>query len=106
MSQMRSPKRLLDYCCAYVAEKINLSASDLYILYGHTPYEMVTGDTPDISEYTDYEWYQPLWYYDHVGFPNQRRNMGRWLGVAHEIGQDLWYWILTERGLVIGHTTV
>ena len=60
MSRMRSPNRFWDYCCAYVAEKRNLTASDLYILHGRTPYEMVTGDTPDISEYTDYEWYQPL----------------------------------------------
>jgi len=28
------------------------------------PYEILTGQTPDIFEYLDYGWYDNLWYYD------------------------------------------
>ena len=106
MSHTRTHKRLWDCCCTYVAEKRKLTASDLYILHGCTLHEMVTSDTSDISEYADYEWYQPLWDYDDIGFPGKWRNIVRWLGVAHRVGQALCYWILTSRGHVIARMIV
>jgi hypothetical protein len=76
------------------------------VLHGRTLHEMVTGNTPDISEYTDFDWYAPLWYYEDNPFPATRRILGRWLGVAHRVGQALCYWILTNTGQVIARTTV
>ena len=56
----------------------------LYNLNGRTPYEIVTGGTPEISEYLDYGWYDNLWYYDQeAAFPNDQRKLGKWLGVTH-----------------------
>jgi hypothetical protein len=32
--------------------------------------------------------------------------VGRWLGIAHRIGSDMTYWILTKGGKVIARSTV
>ena len=67
----------------------------------------MTGDTPDISEWIEYDWYQPVWYHNPGDFPvNEPENLGRWLGVSHRIGQALCYWILPASGEPIARTTV
>jgi hypothetical protein len=67
---------------------------------------MVTGRTPDISEYVDFQWYDLLWYYDQEDFPEDRHRLGRWLGVAHRVGQACCYYILPESGEPIVRSTV
>jgi hypothetical protein len=67
---------------------------------------MVTGRTPDISEYVEFAWYELLWYYDHDDFPEDRRRLGRWLGVAHRVGQACCYYILPHSGEPIVRSTV
>jgi hypothetical protein len=67
---------------------------------------MVTGNTPDITEYTEFSWYEPIYYYDDLPFPEAKRNIARWLGVAHRVGQALCYWVLTSNGQVIARTTI
>jgi hypothetical protein len=37
---------------------------------------------------------------------NEQARIGRWLGIAHRIGSDMTYWILTEAGHVIARSTV
>jgi len=107
MQRTRAPKRLWDYCTVYQCELRNLIAHPHYSLNNRTPYEMVTGRTPDISEYLDYGWYDTLWYYDQeANFPNERRKLGKWLGVAHRVGQALCYYILNENAQVIVRSTV
>jgi hypothetical protein len=51
MKRTNTPKRLWDFCASYVAEIRSLTAQPLYSLHGRTPHELVTGNTPDISEY-------------------------------------------------------
>ncbi len=52
----------------------------MFVLDGCTPYEHMTGNTPDISEYTDYEWYQSFWYLDQeASFPDDKRKLAKWL---------------------------
>jgi hypothetical protein len=63
MSRTRSPKRLWDYCMVYVTDLRNRLALSLPQLNGRTPYEVLTGNTPNISEYLEFEWYQPIWIY-------------------------------------------
>ncbi len=51
MVSTKTPIKLWGYCLVYAAAEIrSLTANDSYILHGRTPYEMVTGCTPDISE--------------------------------------------------------
>jgi hypothetical protein len=106
MSRTRSPKRLWDFCAIYVTDLRNRLAIPLYQLHGRTPYEVLTGNTPDISEYLEFEWYQPVWILTPSAFPEHKRTIGRWLGVAHRIGQALCYWVLPPSGTPIARTTV
>lgn len=64
MAKTKAPKRLWDYCMTYQCELCNLIAYPQFNLQGHTPYEMVTGQIPDISEYLGFAWYDDFWYYD------------------------------------------
>jgi len=67
----------------------------------------VTGRTPDILEYLDYAWYETVWYYDQeAGFPEPRRNLAKWLGVAHQVGQALCYYLLPASGRPLVCSTV
>ncbi|MFN9979156.1 MAG: hypothetical protein ACK53Y_04545, partial [bacterium] len=96
-----------DFCATYQAKIRNLTAHPLYALQGRTPHELVTGNTPDISEYTDYQWYQTIWYLDQdASFPEDKRKLAKWLGVAHRVGQALCYYILTSNGKVLVHSSV
>ncbi len=85
----------------------NLTAHPHYNLQGRTPYELVTGNTPDISEYTDFAWYDNVWYFDQeAAFPENRRKLAKWLGVAHRVGQALCYYLLPSSGKPIVRSTV
>ncbi len=70
--------------------------------------KIVTGETPDISEWIDFEFYDRVWYYDQkkIEIDGSGRRLARWLGVAHQVGSDLCYWLLLQSGKVIAHTTV
>jgi hypothetical protein len=106
MQQTQCPLRLWDLCASYVAEIRNLTAQPLYSLHGRTPFELVTGNTPDISEYIAFKWYQPVWYHDNSTFPEPTRHIARWIGVAHKVGQAMCFWILPNSGVPIARTTL
>jgi hypothetical protein len=107
LTKTGAPKRLWDYCTVYQCEIRNLIAHPHFKLQGRTPYEIVVGRTPDISEYLDYQWYQTVWYYDQEAqFPEDRRKLGKWIGVAHRVGQALCYYILPESSHPIVRSTV
>ena len=107
LDKMQAPRRLWDYCIIYQYELRNLIAHPYFKLHGRTPYKIITGYTPDISEYLDYSWYQTIWYYDEqANFPEPRRRLAKWLGVAHRVGQALCFYILPESGITIVHSTI
>jgi hypothetical protein len=56
---------------------------------GRTPLEQVTGETPDISEYLGFSFYDWVWYRDNAGVGDNM--FGRWLGVSHHIGNLMSY---------------
>jgi len=63
------PKRLWDYGLTWMSEINNHTA------WGPdycTPYEDITGNTPDISEWLDFDFYDWCWY---------------WHGPTHELTQ-------------------
>jgi hypothetical protein len=37
---------------------------------------------------------------------DKQAKLGRWIGIAHQVGCDMTYWILTETGKVIARSTV
>ena len=79
----KASRRLWDFLVVYVAEIRSRTAHPSFDLHGRTPYKVITGNTPDITEWLEYEWYQPIWYLDPGAFPGDPLKIGRWLGVAH-----------------------
>ena len=107
-SRMRSnqvPSRLWDYGLVYIAEIQSILARGADQRPG---IERLTGDTIDISEWLDFDFYDRVWYWDQkkMDMTEEQAKIGRWLGIAHRIGSDMTYWILTESGKVIARSTV
>ena len=75
---------------------------------GRTPIEAVTGETPDFSDYTDFDFYDLVWYHTgkHPSISKDRRELGRWMVVAHRVGSNMSYWIIPISGQSIAETTV
>ena len=71
---------------------------------GGVPLENITGKTEDISYYLDFGFYDRVQFYENSG-PG-KRGLGRWLGVSHRTGGDMFYWILKANGYVISQTTM
>jgi len=74
-----------------------------------SPLKKLTGETPDISEFTKFDFYEFVIYYD----PNDsgedgkaRRKLARWLGPAKSVGQALCYYLLKPNGCFIARSTV
>ena len=72
---------------------------------GIVPLERLTGDTIDISDWIDFEFWDSCWYWDPAGGDNKRK-IGRWLGVSHNVGSALCYYVVTSQGNVISRTSV
>ncbi len=69
---------------------------------------MLTGHTPDISEYCDFDFYDLVWYWrsPHPSMAEHDRELARWIGVAHRYGWDMCYWLMPISGTPIVTTTV
>ena len=106
MDTHKVPSRLWDYAQGHAVEVHNHTARKC--LNWLTPYECETGDTPDCSHLLYFDFYEPVWYWDNpkAKFPIQKRKLGRWLGVARNVGQALCYYILVNNGEVITRSTV
>ena len=66
MLKQRVPNRLWDYGICWVCEIMQHTASNSGCLQGRTPLEQLMGDTPDISEYLDFSFYDWCWYNDNA----------------------------------------
>jgi hypothetical protein len=106
MHRAQTPVVLWDFCCQYMIELRNRLARPLQQLNGRTPYELIIGNTPDISEFLEFCWYQPIWYYESNTFPQENRLLGHWIGIAHRVGQAMCYWVLPSSGVPIPRTTI
>jgi hypothetical protein len=105
MRQNQVPSRLWDYGLVYIAEVQSLlgRGSD-----NRPGIEKIMGQTVDISEWLDFDFYERVWYWDQkkMDMSSEQARLGRWLGIAHRIGSDMTYWILTEGGTVIARSTI
>lgn len=97
--EMPQDRRLWDYGIKWVCEIMQRTSSDAGNLKGRTSLEQITGDTPDISEYLDFRFYDRVWYNNNAGLGETK--LGRWLGVAHRYGSLMNYWILQQNGTII-----
>ena len=81
MTLTETPRRLWDYCLEYCADVNNILPHPFPVLQGRTSLELMMGHTPDISEYSEFGWYDPIYYFDSNAFPDGQEKIGRWLGV-------------------------
>ena len=105
MADLQVPKRLWDYGLVYEAGILSRVARGQD---GRTGLERLAGNTPDISEWLDFAFFDVVWYHDNSkgDTTDEQPHLGHWLGIAHRIGSDLCYWVLTKAGKVIARTTV
>jgi hypothetical protein len=105
MTERQVPKQLWDYGLVYISEILSIIARPST---GRPGMEEIKGQTIDISEWLDFSFYDLVWYWNEqkTDMTEDQRLLGHWLGIAHRIGSDLTYWILTQSGKVIARSTV
>ena len=104
MIRKRVPKELWDYGLCWVSEVSSLTHTSAGSLNGCIPIAEVTGETPDISEYLDFGFYDYVWFKDNAGL--SPKEPGRWLGVSSRVGRSMCYWILNQNGKVVSRSSV
>jgi hypothetical protein len=81
------PKRLWDDCMELESFIRSHTALDIWQLQGQVPQTFMTGQTADISQFYELEWYEWCFYHDSaIKFPNNKFRLGRWLGPAIDVG--------------------
>ena len=104
MTKKYVPKRLWDYRLRWVVEIMQRTASDASTLHGRMGLEKATVETPEISEYIDFGFYDPCWYKENASMGETK--MGRWLGVSHKTRSLMSFWVLTPSCRVVSRTSV
>jgi Reverse transcriptase (RNA-dependent DNA polymerase) len=105
MSWQQVPHRLWDYVSKYAADVCSCLA--LPMNNHRSGVEIITGNTPDISQFLYFDFYQVVHYLDELSpFPQDKEQLGRWLGPAHSTGQALCYWVINTNGNVLAQSTV
>jgi len=95
MDRTRSPDEFWALCAKYVTYIVNRMAHP--DLQNRTPYEKCHGYTPDISASLHFGFYDPVYYIDSdAHFPSTRESLGRFVGLAENIGDALTYLIFDE----------
>eukprot|EP00804_Cyclotella_cryptica_P006136 CCRYP_018441-RA/>CCRYP_018441-RA protein AED:0.26 eAED:0.26 QI:0/0/0/1/0.25/0.4/5/0/619 len=75
---------------------------------GYTGYEEVTGHTPDISEFLDFDFWDFDWYWPgvHPSISEHDRRLLRWASVSSPVASNMCYWIIPVIGNPDADTTV
>ena len=89
------PRDLWSYGILYVSKIMQIMASFATDLQGRTPLEALTGETPDISQYLDFGFYDWVWFKEDAGLGETK--LGRFLGVSHHIGSLMNYWVFASK---------
>ena len=73
---------------------------------GRPTLEKVTVNTINLSEYVDFDFYYPVWYWDTLSGEKGEALPGIWLGISQKVGAGMCYWVFNEQGNVISLSTV
>ena len=66
-------------------------------LQGRTPHEHIMGEKAEITELVHLFWYGLVHYWSQHSFPDVKECLGRFLGIAHNVGSAMWYYIVTSQ---------
>lgn len=95
---------LWDYILDDTVETMSVTANSSHYAKGRMPLELITGKTPDISEYLDFQMYEWVMFCTNAGLgPSE---IGRWLGISHCIGPLMTYWVLPKSRIPISTDSV
>ena len=98
----RSPATLWDHCIELESILRSNTATYHPELNGQVPETIMKGQTADISNLAEYEWYDWVVYWKKTAdYPEFKECYGRWLGPAIDIGYSMTAKILQENGHVI-----
>ena len=100
----KGPAASLDFALRWICETGNVTVTSSHYAQGRTPLEIITGETPDISELFDFGFYDWVTFKSNGGVGGAE--IGRWLGVSHQVGPLMSYWILPKSRILISCTTV
>ncbi len=105
MVSRNAPRRLWCFGLEHQARLMH------FIPRGHNDrsgYEIITGKTPDISEYLDFDFYDLVWYWrsPNPSLSQHDRELARWMGVAHRVGADMCYWLMPVSGVPVVNSSV
>jgi hypothetical protein len=106
MRKTNAPRVLWDHCLQLQAMIRSHTALDLYELYDEVPETNVSGDTADISALVEHAWYDWVWYLNPPGFDMEIRELGRWLGPSHDVGQAMCSKIFTKKATILNRSSV
>lgn len=98
------PRVLWNFGLPHFAKIMQLTASYAADLNGRSPLGALLGETPDISQYLDFRWYDWVWYKENAGLDVPR--IGRFLGIANSSSNILTFYILPESGIPMQAGTV
>lgn len=98
------PKRLWDYALRWVCEIMQRTANTSRSAKGHVALKQITGETPDISEYLDFGFDDYAWCWENAGLGEAQ--LVQWLGVSHQVGSQMCYFVMKSNGEVLSRTSV
>jgi hypothetical protein len=107
MNWWQCPETLWCFGALYTSRICELVA--LMNLNDRSAIEVMTGETPDISTFTNFNFYQFVIYYDPYDSDNDRKGcckLAHWLGPSELVGQGLSYYLLKPNGRYIARSTV
>jgi hypothetical protein len=97
-------KLFWDYGLRWLCEIMSRTHTRTQRINGGIPLQNVTGETVDISNYLDFGLYDHVMYRDNPGLSESK--IGRWLGVAKNVGTMLTFYVATQTGQVVSRSSV
>jgi hypothetical protein len=91
MNRTYTPDNMWPLCAEFVVLLMNHTARAS--LNNRTPIEKRTGQTPDISKFLAFRWWEPVYFLNKYGI----ECLGRWAGVAKHVGDELTYIVISEK---------
>ena len=89
-----APSSVWFWMAKYLVDVHNVTADET--LGWYTPWSKRRGETPDISAFLQFRFYERIYYLNpDAKFPETKEHLGYWLGIADHVGNRMCYHILT-----------
>eukprot|EP00804_Cyclotella_cryptica_P016777 CCRYP_002064-RA/>CCRYP_002064-RA protein AED:0.32 eAED:0.33 QI:0/0/0/1/1/1/2/0/448 len=106
MIKSGSPKKLWDDCLVLESYIRSNTAHDIYMLHGEGPGTIMSGETSDISQFCEFEWYEWVKFRDSaVQFPEDSLVLGRYLCPSSDVGPALTAKTVKQNGEIVHRST-